>query len=269
MRSTKASSGARQQCAAVGRLWTLAQDDRPRRGRDRCISARDRRQSLAGRSVVELVRPQDGPVRRQRRSDDGTALRGELADKDRYYIHFALGKAFEQRGEHETSFGHYAEGDRTASKPARLRPRSTSPICNGGQAHLFIRLLRRASGSRRCQSRPDIHPRHEPRRIDLDRTDIVEPPAGRRDDGAAQCRGDRDRPVGRINGAGSTPSRRSDPARFADLGARIYHATPAATGKPSARFRRQDAEQLGARAANPPDLPNARIIDARRHPLAC
>ena len=36
----------------------------------------------------------------------------DLADEDRFHLHFALGKAFEDRGEAETSFGHYAEGNR-------------------------------------------------------------------------------------------------------------------------------------------------------------
>jgi len=35
-----------------------------------------------------------------------------LSDDDRFHLHFALGKAFEDRGEAETSFGHYAAGNR-------------------------------------------------------------------------------------------------------------------------------------------------------------
>ncbi len=36
----------------------------------------------------------------------------EPADEDRFHLHFALGKALEDRGEAEASFGHYAEGNR-------------------------------------------------------------------------------------------------------------------------------------------------------------
>src|SRR3954468_4135553 len=42
-----------------------------------------------------------------------TALAGEgLGAEDRLHLHFALGRAFEERKEHERSFGHYAEGNR-------------------------------------------------------------------------------------------------------------------------------------------------------------
>jgi tetratricopeptide (TPR) repeat protein len=41
------------------------------------------------------------------------ALAGEgLGVEDRLHLHFALGRAFEERKEHERSFGHYAEGNR-------------------------------------------------------------------------------------------------------------------------------------------------------------
>ena len=36
----------------------------------------------------------------------------DLAAEDRFHLHFALGKAFEDRGEAAASFGHYAEGNR-------------------------------------------------------------------------------------------------------------------------------------------------------------
>lgn len=36
----------------------------------------------------------------------------DLEDDDRFHLHFALGKAFEDRGEAETAFKHYAEGNR-------------------------------------------------------------------------------------------------------------------------------------------------------------
>ncbi|HEV2748378.1 MAG TPA: sulfotransferase [Allosphingosinicella sp.] len=38
--------------------------------------------------------------------------RGKLAEEDRFHLHFALGKAHEDAGRVEESFGHYAEGNR-------------------------------------------------------------------------------------------------------------------------------------------------------------
>ena len=40
------------------------------------------------------------------------AARGDLSDDDRLHLHYALGKALEDRGEYEASFGHYAQGAR-------------------------------------------------------------------------------------------------------------------------------------------------------------
>ena len=39
------------------------------------------------------------------------ALRGRPGEHDALHIHFALGKAFEDRGEYEQSFRHYAVGN--------------------------------------------------------------------------------------------------------------------------------------------------------------
>ena len=49
-----------------------------------------------------------------------TALRGRLTPEDALHIHFALGKAFEDRGEYEQSFRHYDAGN-------RIRAASFSP----------------------------------------------------------------------------------------------------------------------------------------------
>lgn len=52
------------------------------------------------------------------------ALRGELAAVDALHFHFALGRAFEERGDYSRSFDHYAEGNRLRS--AGFTPEMTS-----------------------------------------------------------------------------------------------------------------------------------------------
>lgn len=47
---------------------------------------------------------------------------GTLSDDDRLRIHFALGKALEDRGEHEASFEHYLLGNSIRSLQTRYRP---------------------------------------------------------------------------------------------------------------------------------------------------
>src|SRR5690606_35641431 len=49
--------------------------------------------------------------------DDVSAMQAAISDpalkkEDRFHLHFALGKAAEEKGEAEASFDHYAEGNR-------------------------------------------------------------------------------------------------------------------------------------------------------------
>src|SRR5690606_518804 len=49
--------------------------------------------------------------------DDVSAMQAAISDpalkkEDRFHLHFALGKAAEDKGEAEASFDHYAEGNR-------------------------------------------------------------------------------------------------------------------------------------------------------------
>lgn len=41
---------------------------------------------------------------------EGQLARDDLADEDRFHLHYALGKALEDAGRYEASFGHYAKG---------------------------------------------------------------------------------------------------------------------------------------------------------------
>ena len=47
-----------------------------------------------------------------------TAVAGPISDADRLYLHFALGRAFEQRGKAEQAFTHYAAGNAIAAASA-------------------------------------------------------------------------------------------------------------------------------------------------------
>lgn len=56
---------------------------------------------------LKTARFDDDDVRAMR-----AALEGARAGEDRYHLHFALGKALEDAAEYPTSFAHYAEGNR-------------------------------------------------------------------------------------------------------------------------------------------------------------
>jgi tetratricopeptide (TPR) repeat protein len=45
-----------------------------------------------------------------------------ISDEDRYHLHFALGKANEERGAHDTAFAHYAAGNAQRSAELRYDP---------------------------------------------------------------------------------------------------------------------------------------------------
>ena len=46
--------------------------------------------------------------------------RGDLAEEDRFHLHFALGKALEDEGRYAESFDHYDEGNALRRAGARL-----------------------------------------------------------------------------------------------------------------------------------------------------
>ncbi len=54
------------------------------------------------------------------------ALSGEPSHEDRFHLHFALGKAYGDRGDAEASFRHYARGNDLRSKELDYSPKMTS-----------------------------------------------------------------------------------------------------------------------------------------------
>ena len=200
------------------------------------------------------------------------ALRGELRPADRLHFDFSLGKAFEDRGEFARSFQHYASGNRIRSagiKPEQMRV--TNFVDHSIAAYSRELFDRHSSGG--CEARDPIFI------VGLQRSGstLIEQ--------ILSCH-----PM--IEGAGELPvmqqiweriartaaiSARNpfgdiaqwDSAAYRDLGAEYLERT-----RP---FRLTDRplfiDKLPANWLNVGlirlALPNARIIDARRHPMAC
>ena len=59
-------------------------------------------------SDLKTVRFDDADIAKM----EAVLARQDIARKDRYYLHFALGKAFETKRDYAKSFNHYAEGNR-------------------------------------------------------------------------------------------------------------------------------------------------------------
>ena len=83
-----------------------------------------------------------------------TALTAEgLGDEDRFHLHFALGKALEDRGQYEPSFGHYAEGNRLRRAMIDYRPEAITRHVRRCET-LFTREFLEGRGEQGC-SVPD------------------------------------------------------------------------------------------------------------------
>ena len=200
------------------------------------------------------------------------ALRGKLDDIDRLHFDFALGKAFEDREDFARSFQHYAAGNRgrsTGMKPEQMRvsgfidhaiatfsrelfDRHTGAGCKA-RGPIFVIGLQR-SGSTLIEQILSCHPMIEGTNELLvmqqiwDRLARMAAISGRN-------------PFGDIA--------QWESAAFDDIGAEYLERTRA--------FRLTDrplfVDKLPANWLNVGlirlALPNAKIIDARRHPMAC
>ena len=110
------------------------QDERRR------LSPRDRHSAEPGRSVVEPRQPQDRPLRRGRHRGDGGGARASpsLTEDDRFHLHFALGKALEDRGDSPRPASPIMPtGNRLRRASTRLRRRPTSTRMSTASIALF------------------------------------------------------------------------------------------------------------------------------------
>jgi tetratricopeptide (TPR) repeat protein len=194
--------------------------------------------------------------------------RGDLTEQDRYYLHFALGKAFDDQRDAQASFTHYAEGNRLRRErlghdPGRFtryvdQARSTFTAeffrKRDGWGHaaadpIFIVGMTRA-GSTLIEQILSSHPAIEgtmelPHLLAIARN-LSEEFEGRVPAIAALER-DRAAELGEQYLRDTKPFRKTDRPLFID--------------KMPNNWLYVGLIRL--------ILPNARIIDARRHPLAC
>ena len=200
------------------------------------------------------------------------ALRGDLQPVDALHFHFALGRAFEDRGDYRRSFDHYDAGNRLRS--ASLSPGQTSvtPFVDAAiatftaplMAHykdagcseegpIFVVGLQR-SGSTLIEQILATHPEIEGTAELMTMQHLWEELAAL----AAQH--------GRT---AFDQIRHSEPALFREIGER-YLARTRAYRVEGKRFF---VDKLPANWMNVGlirlALPRAKIIDARRHPMAC
>ena len=79
--------------------------------------------------------------------------RHDLSESDRLRIHFALGQAFEDRGETDRSFGHFVEGNRIRDAQLDYEPTKVTALVEASE-NLFTRKFLSARAGQGC-SAPD------------------------------------------------------------------------------------------------------------------
>ena len=200
------------------------------------------------------------------------ALRGNLGPVDALHFHFALGRAFEERAEYEQSFDHYAAGNRL--RAAGLRPEQTgvTAFVDAAIATFTAKLLAHYKGSG-C---PDEGPIFV---VGLQRSGstLIEQILASHPDieGTAELMTMQNlweelAALGARNGRSPFEQvRHSEPALFRRIGEEYL----ARTRSYRAEGKRFFVDKLPANWMNLGlirlALPNAKIIDARRHPMAC
>ena len=206
------------------------------------------------------------------------ALVGDAAAEDRYHLHFALGKAFEDTADYAESFEHYAEGNRLrraelhydAHETTRHVERSevllTAPVfaARSGQgcpdpAPIFVVGLPR-SGSTLVEQILASHSQVEGTMELPDITAIARELSGRGHRGPAD---EADDAPGYLDALLA-----KSPDELAALGRSYLDRTRIQRKTASPRFIDKMPNNFAHTGLIHLILPNATIVDTRRHPLA-
>ena len=196
-------------------------------------------------------------------------LRKKLSDEDALHIHFALGKALEDRGDYEQSFRHYAAGNALRAKTFRPEDTSASHLVDESLAAFTPEFFERNKDSGCPEKGPIFVVGLHRSGSTLIEQILASHPLIEGTTELAVMNNLRDR-LGRS--AGTSPAEaiaRLEPAELASIGEEYLEK--------SRHFRQTDrpyfVDKMPSNWTNlaliRSALPNARIVDARRHPMAC
>ncbi len=222
--------------------------------------------SLANLKTFRFTPPEIEAMRAQ-------LLRSDLDPEDRFHFHFALGKALEDATEYEASFQHYAEGNRLRKAALRYDADEMSTHVQRSKALFTRKLLSNRAGSG-CPRQDPIFILGLPRAGSTLLEQILS--------SHPMVEGTQELPD--IQGIARTlggRKSRSEPTRYPEILATLDAEQVAELGE---RYIAQTRVQRKTNAPYFIDkmpnnwshvglihmiLPNAKIIDARRHPLGC
>ena len=201
--------------------------------------------------------------------------RTDISHEDRFHLHFALGKALEDAGLYEESFAHYADANRLRREVIRYDADATTTLVQRSKA-LFTKEFFAARTGVGCPAPDPVFIVGMPRagstlveqilsshsRVEgtMELPDVV---ALVRDlsSGGGGTRPDRSRYPGVLADL--------DPARLRDLGSEYLERTRVQRKTAAPFFIDKLPNNWQHVGLIHLMLPNAKIVDARRHPLSC
>lgn len=211
-------------------------------------------------------------------SDELDAMRVQLkkkslAEEDRFHLHFALGKALEDERDYQESFEHYAKGNASRRKGIQYDRRETTSYVQRSKA-FFTAEFFRAQASKGNPAPDPIFIVGLPRSGSTLIEQILS--------SHSQVEGTMELPdvisiVRRLSGR----KKRSDvsaypeslrtfsPEEIRDLGSEYLERTRVQRKSGRAHFIDKTPQNFLHAGLIHTMLPNAKIIDARRHPLSC
>ena len=255
-------------------LKTAGRHDRQHRR----LSPRHRAAPALGEAYWSLANLKTFRFRTPTIGSDARAARRATtsSDEDRLHLDFALGKALEDAGDYDGSFEHYAEGN---ALRRQLHPydadENTRFVACAAMALFTPEFFAARAGPGVRQPDP-IFIVGLPRSGSTLIEQILASHSGRRHHGAARHRRNRTRARRARAGRGDEPAY---PEALADLAPEtLRRARRAVSSSAHARSSARPAGRSSSTRCRTTSLhvglihlilPNAKIIDARRHPLGC
>lgn len=192
-----------------------------------------------------------------------------LAHEDRFHLHFALGKAYEERQNHDAAFAHYAKGNKQRSEQLEHDPAIVSAHVDKVIATFTPEFV--AAHIRQGHAAPDPifilgMPRAGSTLIEqiLASHSLVEGTMELPDIPAIAMREGKSGPDSWVEAFAAMT-----PARLAELGAEFIERTQIQRKTAKPFFIDKLPNNWAYTGLIHLILPNAKIIDARRHPLDC
>lgn len=196
-------------------------------------------------------------------------LRQRLSDEDALHLHFALGKALEDRGDYEQSFAHYAAGNALRAKGFRPEQMGETDLVDQSIAAFTRDFFERNAGAGCPEPGPIFVVGLHRSGSTLIEQILASHPEIEGTTELVVMNNIRER-LARAAGTSSVEAIAAlEPAGFTRAGQEYLERTRA--------FRQTDrpyfVDKMPGNWLNLPlirlALPKARIIDARRHPMAC